>query len=33
MSRQYLFQVLGLYGYQATKLERDEKQLFLHARP
>lgn len=33
MSQQALYQVLGLYGYQVTNLERDEKQLFVHARP
>jgi len=33
MSQQALFQVLGLYGHQVTKWDRDEKQLFVHAQP
>ena len=33
MSQQDLYQVLGLHGYRVTNVERDEKQLFVHARP
>jgi len=33
MSRQDLYQILGLHGYRVTNVERDEKQLFVHARP
>jgi transposase len=28
-----LYQILGLHGYRVTNVERDEKQLFVHARP
>lgn len=33
MSQQDLYQILGLHGYRVTNVERDEKQLFVHARP
>jgi len=33
MSQQALYQILGLHGYQITDVERDEKQLLVHARP
>lgn len=33
MSQQALYQILGLHGYQVTNVERDEKQLLVHARP
>ena len=33
MSQQALYQILGLHGYQVSNVERDEKQLFVHARP
>jgi transposase len=33
MSQQALYQILGLQGYQIADVERDEKQLLVHARP
>jgi transposase len=33
MSQQALYQILVLSGYQVANVERDEKQLFVHARP
>jgi hypothetical protein len=33
MAQQPLDQVLELFGYQVTNRERDEKQVFLYARP
>lgn len=33
MSQQALYQILGLHGYEITKVEREEKQLLVHARP
>ncbi|MBC7852092.1 MAG: ISL3 family transposase [Pirellulaceae bacterium] len=33
MSQQALYQVLGIYGYGVTQIERDEKRLLLRCRP
>ncbi|QDU29277.1 hypothetical protein ETAA8_43840 [Anatilimnocola aggregata] len=33
MSHQALYQILGLHGYQITNVERELKQLLVHARP